>query len=183
LQVWGAGCILRKPMNYSIRAALQTDESFLWRMLYYAAHMDEDGAPPESARTNPDLNYYVENWMERAGDLGYIAQGPFGSALGAAWIRVMPAASPLYKYIATGTPELAVATMPEHVGRGLGSMLLECLLGNALITVPAVALSVRANNPARRLYERFGFEVVAELTNRVGTRSYVMATRPGGADG
>lgn len=169
-------------MNYSIRAAFQTDESFLWRMLYYAAHMDEDGAPAESARTNPDLAYYVENWMTRAGDLGWIAVGPFGSPIGAAWIRVMPATSPLYKYVASGTPELAIATMPEYIGRGLGSMLLEHLLGDALTIVPEIVLSVRANNPARRLYERFGFEVIAELTNRVGTRSYVMAIRQRSSD-
>ena len=32
---------------------------------------------------------------------------------------------------------------------------------------------VRANNPARRLYERVGFVTVAEITNRVGGASFV----------
>lgn len=77
-------------MNYTIRPARKTDEPFLWEMLYYAAHMDEDGVAPESARCNAHL---------------------------------------------------------------------------------------RASNPARRLYERFGFTAVAQVTNRVGTRSQVMELR------
>ncbi len=78
-------------MNYTIRPALKFDEPFLWQMLYYAAHMDENGVAPESAQTNPDLAYYVENWTRREGDLGFVAISSNGSSIGAAWISVMPA--------------------------------------------------------------------------------------------
>jgi ribosomal protein S18 acetylase RimI-like enzyme len=39
---------------------------------------------------------------------------------------------------------------------------------------PAIVLSVREANPARRLYERMGFAVVDIAVNRVGGSSYVM---------
>ena len=48
------------------------------------------------------------------------------------------------------------------------------LLADAAAIHPAIVLSVRANNPARSLYERLGFTVVAEITNRVGSRSLIM---------
>jgi ribosomal protein S18 acetylase RimI-like enzyme len=160
-------------MDYTIRPALKSDEPFLWQMLYYAAHMDEDGVAPESARTNPDLAYYVENWSERRGDFGCIATTD-RQAIGAAWIRIMPPESPLYRIADAQARELAIATIPEHVGRGAGTKLLRHLLEIARANCPAIVLSVRANNPARRLYERFGFAIVAQVTNRVGTISHVM---------
>ncbi len=39
---------------------------------------------------------------------------------------------------------------------------------------PAVALNVRADNPALKLYQRVGFQIIGEITNRVGTKSYNM---------
>ena len=51
-----------QTMNYAIRAATKFDEPFLWQNAHYAAHMDEDDAAAESARTNPDLAGYVEGW-------------------------------------------------------------------------------------------------------------------------
>jgi hypothetical protein len=72
-----------KRMNYTIRFASAADELFLWQMLHYAAHMDEDGEAVESARTNPDLRDYVSGWGERAGDIGVIALAPDGGEVGA----------------------------------------------------------------------------------------------------
>ncbi len=164
-------------MKYIIRPARKIDEPFLWEMLYYAAHMSEDGAAPESARTNPDLAYYVDGWTNRHGDLGFIAMVSDDSKAGAAWIRVMPPSTPLYRFVPVGTPELAIATLPKYVGQGAGTELLTHLIPAARQTGRAIALSVRAENPARRLYERFGFRTVAQITNRVGTHSYLMELR------
>ena len=161
-------------MDYVIRPAIKADEPWLWQMLYYAAHMDEDGAPPEAAKTNPDLAYYVEGWGDRDGELGFIAIAPDGEPIGAAWMRVMPSVCPLYQIVAAGTPELAIATAPEHIGKGAGSLLLRHLLDAARGQHQAIVLSVRASNPARRLYERCGFVAVRQITNRVGTESSVM---------
>jgi GNAT superfamily N-acetyltransferase len=161
-------------MDYTIRSATAADEPFLWQMLYYAAHMDEDDAAAELARTNPDLRDYVAGWGERAGDIGIIALAPDGGEVGAAWARVMPAQSPLYRFVAPGTPEVAIAVAPDHLGAGVGTLLLRCLLEAASCSHPRLALSVRAVNPATRLYERLGFVTVGLITNRVGGTSYVM---------
>jgi ribosomal protein S18 acetylase RimI-like enzyme len=164
-------------MTYEIRAAHGDDREFLWQMLYYAAHMDESGEPPESARSNPDLRPYVEDFGRR-GDIGVIAVDCASHAkAGAAWIRIMPAGWPLHHYVEATTPELAIAVAPEHLGHGAGSRMITQVLKAAAAIYPAVALSVRANNPARRLYERIGFAIIAEITNRVGGKSLIMRAK------
>jgi ribosomal protein S18 acetylase RimI-like enzyme len=71
-------------------------------------------------------------------------------------------------------PELAIAVTPAHIGRGMGGLMLARLLGDAAAIHSAIVLSVRANNPAKALYERLGFTTVAEITNRVGSTSFIM---------
>lgn len=161
-------------MTHILRTATPDDQPFLWQMLYYAAHMDEGDEPPESARTNPALAPYVEGFGE-PGDLGVIALDPAtGVRVGAAWIRPMPRDWPLYNYVERDTPELAIAVTPAQTGGGTGSLMLERLLRDAAALHSAVVLSVRANNPAKALYERFGFAEVAAITNRVGGTSFIM---------
>jgi len=162
-------------MKFSIRRAIAGDEPFLWQMLYYAAHMDEElGVSAESAKTNPDLIYYVENWGSGSADLGFVATSPDGSLAGAAWIRVMPPSSLLYQYVASDIPELAIAVAQAFIGSGAGTALMCALLEAARGRHKAIVLSVRANNPAKRLYERVGFKTVATIRNRVGSESSIM---------
>ena len=161
-------------MIYKIRAAVADDHPFLWQMLYYAAHMNESGESPESARLNSDLRPYVEGFG-RPGDLEVIAIDPATNAeAGAAWLRTMPPPWPLYRFVDAGTPELAIAVAPAHIGRGAGSQMIARLLADAAAIYPAVALSVRVGNPAKALYECMGFVIVAEITNRVGGKSFIM---------
>ncbi len=55
------------------------------------------------------------------------------------------------------------ALLPSWRGQGIGSLLLQALLNAAMQSgAPRVALTVECTNPARRLYERFGFAVVEE---------------------
>lgn len=51
---------------------------------------------------------------------------------------------------------------PDRQGRGLGSALLRELLDEWQPTGRPVTLRVLKENPARRLYERFGFRVTGE---------------------
>lgn len=60
---------------------------------------------------------------------------------------------------------------------GVGSSMLRELLARSRGRYPAVSLSVRADNPARRLYLRLGFTPVADVTNRIGGRSETMVLR------
>lgn len=162
-------------MQVSVQAITADDVPFLWEMLYYAARMSEDGeTSSEAAKHDQHLNIYVKDWGRR-GDQGVIAVDPQTSRqLGAAWIRLLTEDKSHYGYYDDETPELAIATLPEMTGQGVGSLLLESLIEQVRGHIPAIVLTVRSDNPARRLYERFGFQIIDEVTNRVGTRSSKM---------
>ena len=135
-------------------------------------------AAHESALTevkqNPDLAKYVQAWGQY-GDVGVIAEQK-KTALGAAWLRLWSTDNRGYGYVADDIPELAIAVIPTMRGKGIGSALLEKLLSLAVTQFPAISLSIRANNPALRLYERHGFLPVSgsEVTNRAGSVSLSM---------
>ena len=57
---------------------------------------------------------------------------------------------------------LDIALLPEHRNRGLGTKLTEQLLAEAAGAGLPVRLHVEQFNPARRLYERFGFRPAQE---------------------
>jgi len=157
-----------------LRGATAEDEAFLWQMLLHAAHAGDEVDGVEALKGLPELARYVEGWG-RPTDLGIIATGADGAAVGAAWTRLIEA----YGFVDERTPELAIAVDPGAVGQGIGSAMLRRLLVDAERMFPAVSLSVRADNPALRLYERFGFVPVdgSEGTNRVGGISLTMVRR------
>lgn len=162
-------------MHYKIRPVTVNDEPFLWQMLYYAAHVHEEADKTlADVQANPMLARYVTNWG-RAGDLGFVATSTAdGAALGAAWLRLFVGDQKAYSPADDATPELAIAVLPQHTGQGIGSALLQTLLTAADPLFPQIALSVRAENPALRLYQRLGFVTISHLTNRVGGLSYDM---------
>ncbi|HEX8990214.1 MAG TPA: GNAT family N-acetyltransferase [Anaerolineales bacterium] len=166
-------------MEFAIRPITYGDIPFLWDMLRYAAHLAEVGAaPPQAARDDRRLSMWVDDWG-RPGDCGLIACNPSGSRkLGAAWLRLLARGSST-GYYDDETPELAIAVLPECTGHGIGSGLLSALIDSVRNTVPAVVLTVRAGNPARRLYERHGFVMIGEVPNRAGTTSSKMLLRLG----
>ena len=162
-------------MTFSLRPLTPADEGFLWEMLYYAAHMDDEGdKTPADARRNPFLAKFAQDWGVD-GDLGLAAVDTVsGRPVGAAWVRLLTGPQRSYDVVDDTVPELAIAVRPESVGQGIGTRLLVALLDTARPVYPAIVLSVRDDNPARRLYERLGFVAVDRITNRVGTPSQVM---------
>jgi len=137
--------------------------------------MDEDGeTSAQTARHNPDLAKYVAEWG-RTGDIGFVAvESDTNRPIGAAWVRLLTGGDKLPGAIDDTTPELAIAVVPKYIGKGVGTRLLAQVLDAAKAVYPAVVLSVRATNPAKRLYERLGFVVIDEIINRVGGKSFVM---------
>ena len=107
------------------------------------------------------VSRYVRGWG-RPGDTAVIAlEGGF--PVGAAWFRVFPTAEPGYGFVEEGTPELAIAVVPSKRGHGVGDELLKALLEKAKAGgYKQISLSVEPGNPARKLYERHGFDVVDE---------------------
>jgi ribosomal protein S18 acetylase RimI-like enzyme len=164
----------------ALRRAHADDEPFLLTMLFYAAHADhEPGVRPEHLLTNPALARYVIGFG-RAGDLGVVAEGARGP-VGAAWVRLLAGDERGYGWVADDTPELAIAVAPDVLGGGLGTRMMQELLARARGHYPAMSLSVRQDNPARRLYLRLGFVAVQEVPNRVGGVSETMVLRFGQA--
>ena len=61
------------------------------------------------------------------------------------------------------TPELTIAVVPSCRGKGYGAGLLEALLDRARVDgYDQISLSVESDSPAVKLYERHGFETVAQ---------------------
>ena len=65
-----------------------------------------------------------------------------------------------YGYVADDVPELSMAILPDYRGQGIGTQLISHMLDYTKGKYASVSLSVSPNNPARRLYERFGFKLV-----------------------
>ena len=157
-----------EPTNLIIREAAAADEPFLREMLYHSLYVPDGCAPFDRGMvTRPEIARYVEGWG-RSGDLGLIAVDPNGDeAVGAVWIRIFTASEKGYGYVGDNIPELAIAVLPEHRGCGVGSALLERLVAMVRPAYDAVSLSVSTDNPARRLYERVGFEQVGTDGNSI----------------
>jgi ribosomal protein S18 acetylase RimI-like enzyme len=149
-------------VRYSLRPAADDDVDFLWVALHHASRSAEKGIDdPTALRDHHELARYVDGWGDRTDDMGVVAVDvDTGDRIGAAWLRLLTGDAKGYGYVDDEAPELAIAVLPGHRGRGLGERLLRELLDAARGTFGAVSLSVRADNPARRLYERAGFEVV-----------------------
>lgn len=149
-------------MDYLIRPLTKADEHILWEMLSQALPRSGEATSREMVR-QPEYARYVEGWG-RAGDLGFVANDAKrkDELLGAVWLR-FPVAD--VKKGEELTPELALAVKPGLRKRGIGAALLTQLVK----AHPHNMISMRAsaNNPAVRLYERFGFKIVEESPDAV----------------
>ena len=146
----------------AIRLLTVADTHCLWEMLYQAIHMPQGVEPPSREVVHSaELAHYVAGWG-RADDMGYLAVDAEGLLVGATWLRLFPADDPGYGFVDDATPELSVAVVPDCRGQGIGTRLLSTLLDAAAERYDAVSLSVQADNPALRLYQRLGFEVVED---------------------
>jgi ribosomal protein S18 acetylase RimI-like enzyme len=139
-------------------------------MLRYASHESS----VESVQQQPYLARYASNWG-RVGDVGYVAFSDL-NPIGAAWLRLWLGKDKGFGYVKDEIPELAIAVVPDYRGQGIGTNLLTQILAAAEMTYPSISLSVRADNPVLRLYERTGFIKISgsEVVNRAGEISFNM---------
>jgi ribosomal protein S18 acetylase RimI-like enzyme len=160
------------------RLSARADPAFLGEMLYEAVYWHDDSAeerpPLNELLMRPETGRYVAQWG-RPGDLVVLALDGRDEPVGAAWCRHFTAAEPGYGYLADDIPELAIALFPEFRRQRVGSLLLGALLARARAQGDqAISLSVHRDNPARRLYARYGFEVVAQPDNTLTMRVELM---------
>jgi SAM-dependent methyltransferase len=139
--------------DIEVRPATPGDQGVITEMLYEALYVPPGGEPFErSIVDEPGLRPYHDEFGSRRGDVGRVAIDGTGEAVGAAWVRQLRG----HGFVDDVTPELSIAVVDRCRGGGVGSALLASLLD----AVPRVSLSTDRRNPARRLYERFGFELV-----------------------
>lgn len=145
----------------SIREAEASDEPFLREMLYHSLYVADGDRPfDREVVAQPEIARYVDGWG-RPGDLGWVAvDSASGDEVGAVWMRLFSATDRGFGFVQATIPELGIAVLPERRGCGVGSALLERLFEVGGELHDAVSLSVSVDNPARRLYERLGFERV-----------------------
>jgi ribosomal protein S18 acetylase RimI-like enzyme len=155
-------CLQQKRMNSIIQFLTSKDEPFLWEMLYQALYIPEgQSALPREVVHLPELSRYVKGWG-REGDCGlFVSDTVIGQPVGAVWLRLLVGDNKGYGYVNDDTPELGIAVLPEYRGQGIGTQLLTHLFAS-VCGQSSISLSVSANNPAVRLYKRFGFEILSK---------------------
>lgn len=149
--------------RYTTRLASLMDAIFLREMLYEAAApVGRERPSIDQLLSNPQVTAFVDGWG-RPGDHGIVAESEL-SPVGAAWFRVFPDDDPDGGFVGGETPELLVALVPEHRGKGVGGLLLSALLEKAREEGKAsIGLNVpRSNLPAVALFRSQGFEVRRE---------------------
>ena len=131
----------------------------------------------EVAKAVPSVAKYLVGW-QRPGDFGFIAEQN-GEIIGAAWARRLSAEELRVLYGDEEAPNVSVGVRPNARGQGIGEKLMRALIGEAARRGLGLSLSVRSENPARRLYERLGFRDIpgSAVTNRAGGMSIGMALR------
>jgi ribosomal protein S18 acetylase RimI-like enzyme len=142
------------------RPATARDLPFLAAMLAEAAVWRPDKPTPTAMEVLADPRYamYLTGWP-RPGDVGLVAVRD--EPVGAAWYRTFTEASHGHGFVAEDVPELAIAVVAPRRHEGIGRRLLRDLIDASIDQgCRALSLSVREENPARRLYESAGFVVV-----------------------
>jgi len=162
---------VRKMINdIIVRKIVETDYPLLEDFLYHAVFLPPGiEPPPKDIIFKPEIHIYIKDFGGE-NDCRIVAEYD-GKVVGAAWTRIIPA----YGHIDDKTPELAVSVLPEYRGRGIGTALITRLFellrerGYKL-----TSLSVQKENPAARLYRRFGYEIIRE-----NDEDYIMVKKLG----
>ena len=155
------------------RPAIQDDLEVLWDFLSMAAYEPD----AEAAKTIPSVAKYLVGW-QRPGDFGFIAEQN-GEIIGAAWARRISTEELRFPFGDEETPKVSIGVKPNARGQGVGEKLMRALIAEATCRGVGLCLSVRSENPARRLYERLGFREIcgSAAMNRAGGMSVGMALR------
>ncbi len=165
-QAWfnrGSRCAKRRGATVTdapLRAATASDAGFLAEMLAVAIDWRPGATlrPAADLMDMPDIWHCVDAWPQQS-DFGLVAE--IERPVGAAWWRYFTAAHRGYGFIDEAVPEISIGIANGYRGQGIGrSLLLGLISEGSKRGIPGLGLSVEPENPALRLYERLGFEVV-----------------------
>ena len=144
---------------------IQTEEIPVLDDFLYEAIFIPQGVvpPPRSIIEQEDLQVYVRGFGESPHDHCLVAECD-GKIVGAVWVRLMDD----YGHIDNQTPSLAISLYPDYRGQGIGTQLLRQMMELLRQEGYAqVSLSVQKANYALRMYQKAGFEIVADRGEEV----------------
>ncbi|MFC2764631.1 MAG: GNAT family N-acetyltransferase, partial [Rothia dentocariosa] len=85
--------------------------------------------------------------------------------VGVVWLLFLPQDDPGFGFLASGIGELSICVRPGMRGAGIGTELLQRSIAVARTRGERkISLSVEEGNPARKLYEKYGFADVGGNT-------------------
>lgn len=171
-----------EPPEVHLRAATAGDVPYLASMIGVAVAWRPGATPPtvDAVLADPLLAHYVDGWPGPA-DAGVVAVDGDGRPIGAAWWTFLPVDDPGFGFVGADVPELSIGLVAPWRGHGIGTaMLIELLARADAEGLDRVSLSVEADNPALRLYERLGFvPTVADPPNPRAGGSPTLVRRRG----
>jgi GNAT superfamily N-acetyltransferase len=155
--------------DVEIRELTPADHAFLRRMLGDALFWrpDRHRIPRRVALALPQVRMYEKGWG-RDGDTGYVAVED-GRPVGAVWYRFFDERHHGDGYVDPETPELAIAVVEAHRGRGIGRALMERIHERACADgVPKISLSVDADNRRSGCMSVSGMRTTSRARARAG---------------
>ena len=147
-------------MNYIIRK-IKSDEICLLKDFIYEAifQRDENDLLPHDIIYEPSIWIYINDFGNKPDDLCLVAECD-GKICGAVWTRIINA----FGHVDNDTPEFAISLYKEYRGYGIGTaMMREMLELLKEKRYKQTSLAVQKDNYAVRMYEKVGFEIVADL--------------------
>ena len=143
-------------MNISYQTQINNQEKILKEFLFLAIYSPPGKSPPaKSILEDPKLARYYQAWGQKDDHalFAIVDHHP----IGACWSRCYPEEAPGYGTITSDIPELSISVLPEFRGMGVGTQLLGKFLDTLQSNYMGISLSVHATNPAKEMYQRFGF--------------------------
>ncbi|MDP5277017.1 GNAT family N-acetyltransferase [Chengkuizengella axinellae] len=142
-----------------IKKLEEKEYEFLMDMRYEAIYILENKPPKEELMNIPDIKKYSDEWG-RKGDRALIASNESSQPVGAAWYRLFSDHDKGFGYAGPNIPEIGIAVLEQERNKGIGKLLLDKLLLQAIEDgFTSVSLSVDPNNiSALTVYKKIGFE-------------------------
>ena len=146
-------------MDFVIRHMRENEYPLLEEYLYLAIYVPEGftGEVPRSViRDDPKCRAAYEGFGELPDDRALVAEAD-GEVVGACWVRTTDE----YGHIDDATPSVSISVAGEWCGHGIGTALMRRMLDDLRESgYSCASLSVQKENPALRLYERLGFQII-----------------------